>query len=86
MLIQLEDFYVNGNHSYTGKKKKKQCILYIIISTIFNIIKLYFRYIPIGLLEVYPQKINERAPPFFGRDDLETLMASPRASDWVKLT
>ncbi|CAO3631373.1 unnamed protein product [Cunninghamella blakesleeana] len=45
-----------------------------------------YRYIPIGLLEVYPQKINERAPPFFGRDDLETLMASPRASDWIKLT
>ncbi|KAI9301859.1 hypothetical protein BJ944DRAFT_251977 [Cunninghamella echinulata] len=45
-----------------------------------------YRYIPIGVLEVYPQKINERAPPFFGRDDLETLMASPRASDWVKIT
>ncbi|CAO3599010.1 unnamed protein product [Absidia cylindrospora] len=45
-----------------------------------------YRYIPIGLLEVYPQKINERAPPFVGRDDLESLMASPKAADWVKLT
>ncbi|KAI8334759.1 hypothetical protein BC941DRAFT_495544 [Chlamydoabsidia padenii] len=45
-----------------------------------------YRYIPIGLLEVYPQKINERAPPYMGRDELETLMASPKADDWVKLT
>ncbi|KAI8388710.1 uncharacterized protein BYT42DRAFT_244302 [Radiomyces spectabilis] len=45
-----------------------------------------YRYIPAGLLEVVPQHINERAPPYFGRDDLETLMASPRASDWVKLS
>ncbi|KAI8099028.1 uncharacterized protein BX664DRAFT_272032 [Halteromyces radiatus] len=45
-----------------------------------------YRYIPIGLLEVYPQKINQRAPPYFGRDELETLMASPKAADWVKLT
>lgn len=42
-------------------------------------------YIPAGLLEVLPQRINERAPPFRGRDELEDLMASPRASDWVKL-
>lgn len=44
------------------------------------------RYIPIGLLERLPQRINERPPPFFGRNDLETLMASPAASDWIKLT
>ncbi|KAF7728017.1 tRNA-dihydrouridine(47) synthase [NAD(P)(+)]-like protein [Apophysomyces ossiformis] len=43
------------------------------------------RYIPVGLLEVIPQKMNERAPPYQGRDELETLMASPKASDWVKL-
>ncbi|KAI7857354.1 hypothetical protein BDC45DRAFT_500993 [Circinella umbellata] len=45
-----------------------------------------YRYVPVGLLEVVPQKINERAPPFNGRDDLETLMASPKSSDWVKLS
>ncbi|KAJ3159948.1 tRNA-dihydrouridine(47) synthase [NAD(P)(+)]-like protein [Geranomyces michiganensis] len=44
------------------------------------------RYIPVGLLEVLPQKMNERPPPFVGRDELETLMASPDAEDWVKLT
>jgi tRNA-dihydrouridine synthase 3 len=44
------------------------------------------RYIPVGLLERLPQRINERPPPFFGRDDLETLMASQSASDWIKLS
>lgn len=43
------------------------------------------RYIPVGLLEVLPQRINERPPPYFGRDDLETLMASPNSKDWVKI-
>lgn len=45
-----------------------------------------YRYIPVGLLEVPPQKINERPPFFRGRDDLETLMASPSATDWIKIT
>lgn len=45
-----------------------------------------YRYIPVGLLERPPQRMNERAPPFNGRNDLETLMASPLASDWVKLS
>ncbi|RKP14760.1 hypothetical protein BJ684DRAFT_14936 [Piptocephalis cylindrospora] len=44
------------------------------------------RYIPIGLLEVMPPKINDRPPAFRGRNDLETLMASPNASDWVKIS
>lgn len=44
------------------------------------------RYIPVGLLEVIPQKINERPPPYRGRDDLETLMASPFCADWIKIS
>uniref|UniRef100_A0A6T7DHD3 DUS-like FMN-binding domain-containing protein n=1 Tax=Coccolithus braarudii TaxID=221442 RepID=A0A6T7DHD3_9EUKA len=44
------------------------------------------RYIPIGLLERLPPKIQERPPAFRGRDDLETLMASPSSADWVKIT
>jgi len=44
------------------------------------------RYIPVGLLEVLPQKINARPPPFFGRNDLETLMASTNCADWVKIS
>ncbi|XP_072377088.1 tRNA-dihydrouridine(47) synthase [NAD(P)(+)]-like [Diabrotica undecimpunctata] len=45
-----------------------------------------YRYIPVGLLETPPQKINERPPHFKGRDELETLMASPAASDWIKIS
>jgi len=44
------------------------------------------RYIPVGLLEVLPQKINQRPPMYKGRDDLETLLSSPSASDWVKIS
>jgi tRNA-dihydrouridine synthase 3 len=45
-----------------------------------------YRYIPVGLLEVLPQRINDKPLPYYGRDDMETLMASGRSSDWVKLT
>ncbi|KAJ1563211.1 tRNA-dihydrouridine(47) synthase [NAD(P)(+)]-like protein [Cladochytrium tenue] len=44
------------------------------------------RYVPVELLEVLPQKFNERVPPFYGRDDLETLMGSPKVTDWIKIT
>ncbi|KAI0217185.1 tRNA-dihydrouridine(47) synthase [NAD(P)(+)]-like protein, partial [Massospora cicadina] len=44
------------------------------------------RYIPVGLLEVLPQGMNDRPPPFFGRNDLETLLASTCVNDWVKLS
>ncbi|CAG9784587.1 unnamed protein product [Diatraea saccharalis] len=45
-----------------------------------------YRYVPVGLLERPPQKINERPPSFFGRDDLETLMASGNCADWIKIS
>ncbi|KIY45368.1 zinc finger dihydrouridine synthase [Fistulina hepatica ATCC 64428] len=45
-----------------------------------------YRYIPIGLLERLPGRINDRAPAFRGRDDLETLLASPDSRDWVKIS
>lgn len=45
-----------------------------------------YRYVPVGLLEVIPQKINLRPPFFFGRNDLETLLASPNSSDWIKIS
>ena len=44
------------------------------------------RYIPIGLLEVLPGKLNDRPPAFRGRDELETLLASPDSRDWVKIS
>lgn len=43
------------------------------------------RYVPVGLLDVIPQRLNWRPPSYYGRDDLETLMASDSAADWVWL-
>ncbi|KAF9361704.1 tRNA-dihydrouridine(47) synthase [NAD(P)(+)]-like protein [Mortierella sp. AD094] len=44
------------------------------------------RYVPVGLLEVLPQKMNDRPPAFVGRNDLETMMASTDVKDWIKLS
>ncbi|KAL0356621.1 UNVERIFIED_CONTAM: tRNA-dihydrouridine(47) synthase [NAD(P)(+)]-like [Sesamum calycinum] len=44
------------------------------------------RYLPVGLLDVIPQRINWRPPSYFGRDDLETLMASDSAADWIRIS
>lgn len=45
------------------------------------------RYVPVGLLdqERHP-RMNDRPPPFIGRDDLETLMGSESVTDWIKLS
>ncbi|CAL8080690.1 unnamed protein product [Calicophoron daubneyi] len=45
-----------------------------------------YRYIPYGLLERGPQRINERPPTYFGRNDLETLMASEKSEDWIRIS
>ena len=29
--------------------------------------------------------MNEKPPRYFGRNDLETLMASPSSDDWIKI-
>uniref|UniRef100_Q6PEH0 tRNA-dihydrouridine(47) synthase [NAD(P)(+)] n=1 Tax=Danio rerio TaxID=7955 RepID=Q6PEH0_DANRE len=44
------------------------------------------RYIPVGLLERVPQRINERPPFYMGRDYLETLMASQHVDDWIQIS
>jgi tRNA-dihydrouridine synthase 3 len=44
------------------------------------------RYVPVGLLEVLPQKTNQRPPAFVGRSDLETLLSSPDPRDWIYLS
>eukprot|EP00055_Hartaetosiga_balthica_P014125 m.75868 g.75868 ORF g.75868 m.75868 type:complete len:606 (+) comp8499_c0_seq2:385-2202(+) len=44
------------------------------------------RYIPVGLMERLPQRINERPPRYQGRNDLETLLASPSSQDWVRIS
>jgi len=45
-----------------------------------------YRYIPIGLLEQLPPRINDRAPAFKGRNELETLLGSGNSQDWVKIS
>ncbi|WOL04342.1 hypothetical protein Cni_G13063 [Canna indica] len=45
-----------------------------------------YRYIPVGLLDVIPQRLNWRPPCYYGRDDLETLMASDSAADWIRIS
>jgi tRNA-dihydrouridine synthase 3 len=45
-----------------------------------------YRYVPLGLLEVLPAKMNEKPPPYFGRSDLETLLSSKRSCDWIKIS
>jgi len=44
------------------------------------------RYIPVGILEHMPVRMNDKHPHFCGRNDLETLMASTNAQDWVKIS
>ncbi|XP_014906127.1 tRNA-dihydrouridine(47) synthase [NAD(P)(+)]-like [Poecilia latipinna] len=44
------------------------------------------RYIPVGLLERVPQKINERPPYYMGRNYLESLMASQNVDDWIRIS
>jgi len=44
------------------------------------------RYVPIGLLEQMPPKINWRPRPYIGRSDLETKLGSPNATDWIEIT
>ncbi|KAL7739133.1 hypothetical protein ACLKA6_001047 [Drosophila palustris] len=45
-----------------------------------------YRYIPEELQLSPPQKINSRPQKYRGRDEMETLMSSSNAADWVKLS
>ncbi|KAM5445028.1 tRNA-dihydrouridine synthase 3 [Microsporum ferrugineum] len=44
------------------------------------------RYVPVGILEYLPPKINDRPPAWRGRDELETLLASDHYLDWIKIS
>mmetsp|Transcript_5553 Transcript_5553/g.19100 ORF Transcript_5553/g.19100 Transcript_5553/m.19100 type:complete len:645 (-) Transcript_5553:85-2019(-) len=44
------------------------------------------RYVPVGLLEVVPQRLHHRVPEYFGRSDLETLLGSTEPKDWIEIT
>ncbi|KAF7325209.1 tRNA-dihydrouridine(47) synthase [NAD(P)(+)] [Mycena kentingensis (nom. inval.)] len=45
-----------------------------------------YRYVPLGILETLPARLNERPPAFRGRDELETLLASGDSRDWVRIS
>lgn len=45
-----------------------------------------YRYIPVGILEKLPPKLNQRPPKWRGRDDMETLLGSSDYKDWIKIT
>lgn len=51
------------------------------------------RYVPTGLIEynkdqtsLIRQRINQRPPNYFGRDDMETWLASSNSNDWLRLS
>lgn len=44
------------------------------------------RYVPYGILESPPQKINQRPVAYRGRDEMETLLTSSYCSDWIKIS
>lgn len=44
------------------------------------------RYIPVGIMERLPPKLNERPPTWVGRNEMETFLASTDYRDWIKLT
>lgn len=46
----------------------------------------FHRYIPVGILERLPVKLNQRPPVWRGRSDLETLLGSADYRDWIKIT
>ncbi|KAL4917838.1 tRNA-dihydrouridine(47) synthase [NAD(P)(+)] [Aspergillus aurantiobrunneus] len=43
------------------------------------------RYVPVGILEHLPPRLNDRPPYWRGRNDLETLMGSNNHKDWIKI-
>lgn len=43
------------------------------------------RYVPVGILE-RPQRINQRPFVYVGRSELETLLGSHNAKDWIKIS
>ncbi|KAF2458190.1 tRNA-dihydrouridine synthase B [Lineolata rhizophorae] len=46
----------------------------------------HHRYVPVGLLERLPPRINERPPLYRGRNEMETLLASDNYKDWIKIS
>ncbi|KAK9467739.1 hypothetical protein V1512DRAFT_117487 [Lipomyces arxii] len=45
-----------------------------------------YRYVPEGILEVLPARLQDRPPLWRGRNDLETLLGSGDYRDWIKIS
>ncbi|KAL8911160.1 MAG: hypothetical protein Q9171_003615 [Xanthocarpia ochracea] len=45
-----------------------------------------YRYVPVGILEHLPPKLQDRPPAWRGRNDLETLLGSDNYKDWIKIS
>lgn len=45
-----------------------------------------YRYVPAGVLECLPQRMNDRPPSYQGRDEVETMMTSASVVDWISLS
>lgn len=45
-----------------------------------------YRYIPVGILDKLPPKLNQRPPKWRGRNEMETLLGSNDYKDWIKIT
>jgi tRNA-dihydrouridine synthase 3 len=52
---------------------------------LLEFLSFFYRYVPVGLLEYLPPSLNDRPPAFRGRNELETLLASPNYKDWIKI-
>ena len=44
-----------------------------------------YRYVPVGILEHLPPRLQDRPPAWRGRNDLETLLGSDNYQDWIKI-
>ena len=43
------------------------------------------RYVPVGILEHLPPRLQDRPPAWRGRNELETLLGSDNYKDWIKI-
>ena len=82
-LDMLKDFVKFGlEHWGTDQQGVNNCRRFLL-----EWLSFLHRYVPVGLLEVLPQEMNQRPPLHIcGRSDLETLFLSPHAGDWIRIS
>ena len=82
--------YSNASNLNSSIKKKILNYFFVGVETtrrfLLEWLSFLHRYAPHGIVLNPPQTINQRLPFYKGRDDLETMLSSPSAGDWVKIT